>query len=112
MDDQTEISPAEAQELEADAEQGHFVTASLCGKDVRVIPPGAWRLSWQRALKNGDFDVFASQIMHPDDLDLFDELDPTNDQFGEFVSDAASKSGEALGKSSGPHPSSKRTRKR
>lgn len=105
-----DISPAEAQELEAD--QGHYVTASLCGKDVRVIPPGAWRMSWQRALKNGDFDVFADKVMHPDDLSLFEELDPTNDEFGEFVADAASKSGEPLGKSSGPSRSSKPTRKK
>ena len=113
VDEQTEISPAEAQELEAelDSEQGHYVTAALCGKDVRVIPPGAWRMSWQRALKAGDFDSFADLVLHPEDAELFLELDPTNDEFGAFVADAASKSGEALGKSSGPRPSSKRTRK-
>ncbi|MEU5772735.1 hypothetical protein ABZ819_05440 [Streptomyces venezuelae] len=110
MSTETEVLPAEAQELEAD--QGHYVTASLCGKEVRVIPPGAWRMSWQRALKAGDFDVFASKVMHPEDFPLFEDLDPTNDAFGEFVADAASKTGEALGKSSGPSRSSKSTRKR
>lgn len=102
--------PAGAQEVEATA--GHYVTASLAGKPVRLIPPGAWRQSWQRMLKAGDTDAFAELVIAPEDYDLYVELDPTNDEMGEFLADAGEIAGESLGKSSGPRGSSKRTRKR
>lgn len=104
------VSAAEAQEVDADPNK--YVTASLCGKPVRVIPPGAWRQSWQRALKMGDLDAFAAAVIHPDDLDLYDDLDPTNDEFGEFTQDAGELAGESLGKSGGPNRSSRRMRRR
>lgn len=107
---ETPETPAEAQETEA--ETGHYVTASLAGKPVRIIPPGAWRMSWQRKLKAGDFDAFAEEVLHPEDFELYEELDPTNDQFSEFIADAAELAGEALGKSSGPRRSSRSTRRR
>jgi hypothetical protein len=100
---------ATAQEIDA---RGAYVTASLCGEPVRIIPPGAWRQSWMRALGRGDLDSFAEQVIHPDDLDLYDDLDPTNDEFGEFVNDASLLAGESLGKSAGPNRSSRRTRRR
>lgn len=100
---------ATAQEIEA---AGHYVTASLAGEPIRVIPPGAWRQSWQRHLAQGQFDAFAEKVIHPDDLDAYYEIDPTNDEFGQFVSDAAELAGESLGKSRGPAPSSRRTRRR
>lgn len=108
-DSDTPAEPAEAQEIEA---LGHYVTASLAGEPVRVIPPGAWRQSWMRHLNAGRFDVFAEEVIHPDDLDLYDEIDPTNDEFGQFVADAAELAGESMGKSGGPSRSSRRTRRR
>ncbi|MFD8577400.1 hypothetical protein ACFV1H_18955 [Streptomyces virginiae] len=108
-DYEPEVSPAEAQEAEA---AGHYVTADLCGKAIRVIPPGAWRQSWQRQLSQGATDVFAEKVIHPDDLDLYFDIDPTNDEFGEFVGEAARLSGESLGKSRGPAASPRRTRRR
>lgn len=102
-------TPAQAQEIEAN---GHYVTADLCGEPVRIIPPGAWRQSWMRLLNAGQIDDFAGNVIHPDDLDLYDEIDPTNNEFGEFVGEAATRSGESLGKSRGPAPSSRRTRRR
>lgn len=108
-----EVSPAEAQELEAATEfTGHYVTSTLCGKPLRLIPPGAWRQSWQRMLKRGDSDEFANLVIAPDDLDEYYELDPTNDEVGQFYADAGEVAGESLGKSSGPRPSSRRTRRR
>lgn len=107
--DEPEADPAVAQELEAG---GHYVTADLCGEPVRIIPPGAWRQSWMRHLNEGRIDDFAGSVIHPDDMDLYDELDPTNDEFGEFVGEAATRSGESLGKSRGPAQSSRRTRRR
>ena len=112
--DEPDVSPAEAQEIEA---VNKYVTAVLSGADdsedeVRIIPPGAWRQSWQRLLNGGQVDAFAKIVLHPDDYEIYVELDPTNEQFGDMVSEAAERAGESLGKSSGPAPSSRRTRRR
>lgn len=106
-----ETTAAEAQELEADTE-GHYVTAALAGEPIRIIPPGAWRQSWQAKLARGQFNAFAEEVVHPDDLDLYFDIDPTNDEFEQFVTDAANLSGESLGKSRGPSRSSRRTGRR
>lgn len=104
-----EFDDADAQEAEA---EGHYVTALLVDEEIRVIPPGAWRQSWQRYLRQGLFEAFAEAIVHPADLDLYFEVDATNDEFEAFVEDAVSKSGEDQGKSRGPATSSRRTRRR
>jgi hypothetical protein len=107
--DEQDVTEAEAQEIEA---EGHYVTADLCGEELRIIPPGAWRQSWHRLLNAGQFDSFAELVLHPDDVDAYFDIDPTNDEFSEFVGDAAEQSGESLGKSRGPVRSSRRTRRR
>ena len=107
--DETEVSAAEAQEIEA---VNKYVTALLCDEEVRVIPPGAWRQSWQRLAAQGQIDAFAQIILHPDDYELYVDIDPTNEEWGEFVGDAAERAGESLGNSHGPAPSSRRTRRR
>ncbi|WP_435601447.1 hypothetical protein [Streptomyces sp. C10-9-1] len=100
---------AQAQELEA---TGRHVLAELCGEELRIIPPGAWRQSWQRLLNQGLVDDFAEIVIHPDDFEIYRELDPTNEEFGEFVASAAERGGESLGKSRGPATSPRRTRRR
>jgi hypothetical protein len=107
--DEPKVTPAEAQEIEA---EGHYVTAELCGEEVQIIPPSAWRSSWQRMLNQGDLDGFAGKIFHPDDYDLYMELDPTIVEFMDFTQEAAARLGESLGNSHGPAPSSRRTRRR
>lgn len=104
-----EVSAAEAQEIEA---VNKYVTALLCDEEIRIIPPGAWRQSWQRLAAQGQIDAFAQIILHPDDYELYVDIDPTNEEWGEFVADAADQAGESLGKSSGPATSSRRTRRR
>jgi hypothetical protein len=104
------VSPAEAQEIEAQANK--FITVSLAGTPIRVIPPGAWKQSWQRLLQQGDFDGFVECIVHEDDVDLYDKVDPTNEQFNAFIADAGELSGESLGKSRGPNRSTRRMRRR
>jgi hypothetical protein len=112
--DEPDVTEVEAQESEA---VNKYVTATLSGvddgeEDVRIIPPGAWRQSWQRLLHLGQVDAFAKIALHPDDYGLYLDLDPTNEQFGDMVNEAAERAGESLGKSSGPAPSSRRTRRR
>jgi len=60
----------------------------------------------------GQIDAFAQIVLHPDDYDLYLDIDPTNEEWGEFVTDAAERAGESLGNSRGPAPSSRRTRRR
>lgn len=108
-DDEEEADAADAQEIEA---EGHYVTAMLADEEIRVVPPGAWRQSWQTMLAAAQFNGFAKHVVHPDDLDLYFEVDPTNDEFEAFVAEAAKRGGESLGKSRGPARSSRRTRRR
>lgn len=107
--DEQEVGAAEAQEIEA---EGHYITAELCGEEVQVIPASAWRTSWQRLLNAGQIDAFAEKVFPPEDYELYLELDPTIVEFMEFTQDVGQRVGEGLGKSGGPAPSSRRTRRR
>lgn len=104
-----EPTPVEAQEVEA---EGHYITAELCGEEVQIVPPIAWRTSWQRMLNQGNLDGFAEKVFHPEDYDLYLELDPTIVDFMTMVEEAGIRSGESMGKSAGPSPSSRRTPRR
>ncbi|HUR05394.1 MAG TPA: hypothetical protein VM347_22830 [Nonomuraea sp.] len=107
--DEPDVTEADAQEAEAN---DRYVVGDLCGEEVRIIPPGAWKQSWRRLLMSGQIDDFADIVLHPDDYELYEELDPTNDEFGDLVNTASERAGESLGKSRGPAPSSRRTRRR
>ncbi|CUW31790.1 hypothetical protein [Streptomyces reticuli] len=107
--DEPGVTETEAQEIEA---EGHYVTAELCGEEVQVVPATVWRSSWQRMLQQGNLDGFAEKVLHPDDFELYLELDPTIADFLDFAQAAAAAAGESLGNSSGPAPSSRRTRRR
>lgn len=107
--DETEVSAAEAQEIEA---EGHYVTAELCGEEVRVIPAAGWRVSWQELLLSGQISAFAEKVLHPHDYDFFVEVDPTVQEFQEFVAEASERAGEPLGKSSARSRSGGGTRRR
>lgn len=111
-----QLDAAKAQELEAELDDA-YVTVPLAGydgvtKDVRCIPSGRWRSSMMRALNGGDIDGFMRQALHPDDFEVYEELDPDMDSFGKFAADVARASGDDLGKSGGPRASSRSTRRR
>ncbi|MET9480943.1 hypothetical protein [Streptomyces sp. NPDC006638] len=103
------LSAVDAQEQEV---TGGYGVAKLAGVDLRVKPVGTWRPSYLRALKQGDFDVWAAGALHEDDVQTFIELDATFDEIGAFTSDAMTSAGEAPGKSGGRSRSSRSTRKR
>jgi hypothetical protein len=107
--DEPEVTPAEAQEIEA---EGQYITATLCGEEVQIVPAAAWRASWQRMLRQGMIDEFAEKILHPDDYDLYVELDPTMEEWVDFTEDAGRTAGESRGNSRGPATSSRRTPRR
>lgn len=106
--DDVEVSAAEAQEIEADG----YVTAALCDEDVRIMPPSTWRASWQSLLGQGQIAAFVELVVHPDDLEVFWDVDPTGVEFGEFLDDATRQAGETPGNSRGPATSSRRMRRR
>jgi len=111
-----QIEAARAQETETEQDDG-YVAVPLVGydgvtKDVRTMPASRWRASALRCLNQGDFDGFFEIVLHEDDYDIYEELDPTTDGIGKFAEAASRASGEALGKSSGPRPSSRSTRRR
>lgn len=105
----TDITPAEAQEIEATEEYG---TATLCGTELRVKPVTEWRPSYLRALRQADYDTWAAGVLHEDDVTTFVDLDATIAEITTFTSDAMESVGEPAGKSSGRARSSTRTRKR
>ncbi|MER7908309.1 hypothetical protein [Streptomyces sp. NPDC096068] len=109
MTEHNEVPPAEAQEIEA---SGHYVNAPLCGKQLEVVPAGAWRQSAMRKLRVGEMDGFLEDVLSPDSYELYLELDPTNDDLNTFMEEVSSGSGESVGKSSGRGASSRSTRKR
>lgn len=109
MSEHTEVTPAEAQEIEA---SGHYVSVSLCGKELEVVPAGAWRQSAMRKLRVGEMDGFLEDVLSPDSYELYLELDPTNDDLNSFMEEVSAGSGESVGKSSGRGPSSRSTRRR
>lgn len=90
------LTPAEAQEAEAD---GKFVTLLVGDLKVRIRPQRDWRMSHLRALNQGDFDAWAEGVLHPDDLDEFLDQDITLAQFQEFAEEASRETGDDLGKS-------------
>jgi hypothetical protein len=102
-------TPAEAQEIEATEE---YVTATLAGQTLRVKTIGQWRPSYLRALRQGDYDTWAAEALHPDDVDAFIEADATFDEINEFTGAAMESAGEAPGKPSARSRSSRSTRKR
>ncbi|WP_256986708.1 hypothetical protein [Streptomyces sp. SS07] len=104
-----DVTAAEAQELEA---TGRHITVDLCGEPVRAVPNGAWPVSAQRKLREGNLDGFMAAVLHEDDYELYEELDPTLDEFNQFVEDVGELSGEPQGKSRRPSGSSRRTRRR
>jgi hypothetical protein len=111
------IDAAAAEAQEAEAADDPYVIVPMAGydgvtKDVRTLPAGKWRASALRALNQGDTDTFMGLVLHEDDVEIYEELDPDVDAIGHFADAAACAGGEELGKSGGPRGSSRSTRRR
>lgn len=112
-----ELDAAAAQEAEAEQELDPYVPVPLAGfdgvtKDVRTLPAGRWRASALRALNGGDMDTFMGLVLHEDDVEIYEDLDPDMEAIGHFAEAASRAGGEDLGKSGGPRASSRSTRRR
>lgn len=100
-----QLDAARAQEAEAELDD-RYIEVPLAGhdgvvKEVRTMPANRWRASALRCLQKGDIDRFMASVLHEDDYDTYEELDPDQDGFAKFAEDAARLSGDSLGKSSG-----------
>lgn len=106
-----ELPEHKKQELEA---LGDYVLVPLPNDtaEVRVLPQIKWRMSVMRFLNEGDLDGWAEAVIHPDDLDDFMDADLDMGEFRDFSEEAARRSGDSLGKSSGRSRSSRGTRAR
>lgn len=81
--------PTAAQRRKAEEAAGEWFPGNLNGKTVRLSHPKTWRMISQRkALAEGDFESWAKQTVHPDDLGAFVEADPNSEELGRFVADA------------------------
>ena len=92
----TDVTPAEAQEIDALSD---YVTVPLADEQLRVKSPSKWRPSYLRAMRQGDFDTWAEGVVHPDDLEAFIDADPTFEEINDFAAAAGNATGESLGKS-------------
>ncbi|MEU0937572.1 hypothetical protein [Embleya sp. NPDC005971] len=113
-------SPAAlAQEVEALNPTGYLRT-ELAGTvdgetvvhEVVALMPGKWKASTMRVLQQGDMDAFMAAILTPDSLDAYFDLDPDQDQIGDFMADLSAKAGESVGKSGGRRKSVTRMRRK
>jgi hypothetical protein len=82
----TQLDAAHAQEAEAELDD-RYIEVPLAGhdgvvKDVRTMPANKWRASALRCLQRGDIDGFMASVLHEDDYDTYEELDPDQDGFG------------------------------
>lgn len=111
VDTPAELPEHAKQELEA---LGDYVLVPLpnATAEVRVLPQIKWRMSVMRLLNEGDLDGWAEAVVHPDDLDDFMDADLNMGEFRDFSEEAARRSGDSLGKSSGRSRSSRGTRAR
>ncbi|GAA3037060.1 hypothetical protein [Streptomyces glomeratus] len=60
------------------------VIGILCGREVEMLPINKWRKSAMQAIQLGDLETWAESCLTDDGLDVWDELDPTMEEVGEF----------------------------
>lgn len=79
---------------------------------VIVPPPGKWRTTANRALREGDFDLWAELVLSEDDYRAWLDAEPVNDDVEKFFEAWGDASGENSGKSRPSQRSSKGTARR
>lgn len=80
--------------------------------EVTVPPPGRWRSRANRALSDGNFDVWAEIVLSEEDYDTWCEADPVLDDVEAFFTAWKHASGESRPKSSRSSRSARSTRRR
>lgn len=76
-----------AQRRKAEESAGKWFAAEVGGHTVRVSNPKTWRASTMAQVNRGDILGFAQKVMHPDDYQVFVDVDPTLEETGALVAD-------------------------
>ena len=66
---------------------------------LRVLPPLDWRQTAMDGMRAGSYNAWARGALHPDDVDKWLELDPTNRQVVAFFNAYKDAAGQAPGES-------------
>lgn len=96
---------AVAQSEVLDDPDGIRLVELIPGTTVRVLPPRMWRVSSLTAMRQGDFDKWASKALaSTEDYEIFMDVDPTLDQIEGFMKRLNEESGEGNSKNSSRSP--------
>jgi hypothetical protein len=82
------ILPAQPDALDvlaAEASDTEFLTVPLAGKDIRVKDPMDWPSSAMRAMREGNFEVWAEKCLEDGDYTIWQSVDPTYRQIAQFM---------------------------
>lgn len=72
------LSPAEREVT------GDLIPGDLAGRTVYVPPVKRWRSSGLKALRDGDMEGWAQSVLDDDGWAVWEEVDPTLEEIGEF----------------------------
>lgn len=96
------LPPDALDQLAADAANGtEPLPVPLADKTVRVLPPMEWRSSAMRAVREGNFDVWAEKCLvrdgESDDYAVWQSIDPTMNDIVLFLTAYRDAGGSGLG---------------
>lgn len=88
--------------LQADAETAPSanVAVDLDGTALHVLPMRKWRSSAVRALRSGDFDLWAEKCLADGGWTLWQAIDPTMEDVEAFFAAWSKATGQSVGNSS------------
>lgn len=94
------VSDLAALEADAHTAPSDNVAVDLDGTALRVLPMRKWRSSAVRALRSGDFDLWAEKCLADDGWTLWQAIDPTMEDVETFFADWSKATGQSVGNSS------------
>ena len=71
--------------LAAEASGDDSLTVPLDGQDVRIKHPMDWPSSAMRAMREGNFEVWAEKCLEDGDYAIWQSVDPTYRQIAQFM---------------------------
>jgi hypothetical protein len=108
---EAKLSPVEAVEAEVDAAD-QPVEVTLGDTTVRVKPTGQWRSSGVSAMRQGDFTAWAQTCLVEEDVEVWNDVDPTMDECEVFFREWGAATGQSQGESRASRRSSRSTARR
>lgn len=91
---------------------GELIQGELAGKTIYVPPVKKWRASALHKLREGDYQGWAEATLLDDDMDIFEEVDPTIDELEGFFNSISGAMGGNAGNSRASRRSQRSTKRR